>query len=743
MTYRQWAGGVIAVAMLLLGSAMVYAQDGTQELTTAAQSDADVKALQSDADVMVLKSDADTFAKAKACQRLARIGGPEAVPALAPLLADEKLSAYARSALEAIGGPRVGTVLLDATQELEGELLIGVVNSLGVFWQGIAVDRLGDMARGNDADVACAALAALGRIATPDATEILLWALVKGPAEGRPAAAEACLVCAERLLGQERPREAVKVLYRVRNAEVPEHLRLAAACRTMVVRQSAGVPMLREHLRSSERETWAVTLRATREMPGDAVTRALIDELPQAPPGARAMIIQALPERSEGTEWAPIVQPYLDDKDESVGDAAATALAIAAQRLADAGDAESGARLFALTAPHSVDRATLSTAAAALRERGVTVDLAAREGFITRWRLLGPVGTHDGLLEADVVATDGPIDTTQAVSHGGQTLGWTRWAPDGSTGSIDLLKAVGERTDTGAYAYAEVVAPEARDILLKIGSDDDVYVWLNGALVHRSNEPRGCVPDQDVVEAALIAGTNTILAKVLNGTSDWGLAVRLTDLAGRPIGVEQVDLPGGSADAPSEPADVSALEFAPLFDGTTFDGWEGDTEKSFRIEEGAIVGGSLEAPIPRNEFLCTVRPYANFILRLECKIIEANGGIQFRSERVSDSAEMSGYQADMSSDGVYWGCLYDEARRGMLVQVEPAEIERIVKKDDWNSYEIRCEGPRIRLILNGETTVDYVETDGNIPLSGVIGLQIHSGGPSETWYRDVVIAELP
>ena len=36
----------------------------------------------------------------------------------------------------------------------------------------------------------------------------------------------------------------------------------------------------------------------------------------------------------------------------------------------------------------------------------------------------------------------------------------------------------------------------------------------------------------------------------------------------------------------------------PLFDGRTFDGWEGDTKNSFRIEDGAIVGGSLKGARP-------------------------------------------------------------------------------------------------------------------------------------------------
>jgi len=42
-----------------------------------------------------------------------------------------------------------------------------------------------------------------------------------------------------------------------------------------------------------------------------------------------------------------------------------------------------------------------------------------------------------------------------------------------------------------------------------------------------------------------------------------------------------------------------------LFDGKTFEGWEGDVQKTFRIQDNAVVGGSLSAKVPQNEFLCT------------------------------------------------------------------------------------------------------------------------------------------
>ncbi len=187
-------------------------------------------------------------------------------------------------------------------------------------------------------------------------------------------------------------------------------------------------------------------------------------------------------------------------------------------------------------------------------------------------------------------------------------------------------------------------------------------------------------------------------------------------------------------------------QMVPLFDGRTFNGWEGDTNKTFRIEEGAIVGGSLKAPVPRNEFLSTTRPYTNFVLRLKFKLLggpAANAGVQIRTKRIPNHNEVSGYQADMG-DPAWWGCLYDESRRNkVLAKSDIDQVNRVLKRGDWNEYVIRCEGKRIVLALNGVQTVDYTEPDPGIPDYGVIAVQIHGGPPSEAWYRDIMIEELP
>lgn len=182
--------------------------------------------------------------------------------------------------------------------------------------------------------------------------------------------------------------------------------------------------------------------------------------------------------------------------------------------------------------------------------------------------------------------------------------------------------------------------------------------------------------------------------------------------------------------------------FTPLFDGRELTGWEGNLEW-FRVEDGAIVAGTLEKPIPRNEFLCTNEEFGDFELRLKFKLTGkgANAGVQIRSQRIPNHHEVRGYQADLGFG--FWGSLYDESRRNkILAGAKPAVIKEALKPGDWNDYTIRCEGPRIQLWINGQQTVDYTEPDDNIERSGIIGVQIHAGPPSEAWYKDIRIRKL-
>ena len=190
---------------------------------------------------------------------------------------------------------------------------------------------------------------------------------------------------------------------------------------------------------------------------------------------------------------------------------------------------------------------------------------------------------------------------------------------------------------------------------------------------------------------------------------------------------------------------LRAGEAISLFDGKTFRGWVGDTNKSFHIQDGAIVGGTMKAKIPRNEFLWTARNYTNFVLRLKFKLLggpSANGGVQVRTKRIPNNNEVRGYQADMG-DPAWWGCLYGESRHNkVLAKSNIDEVNKVLKRDDWNDYTIRCEGRRIVLAINGQETVDYTEIDPKIDDYGIIAVQIHAGPPSEAWYKDITVEEL-
>lgn len=194
----------------------------------------------------------------------------------------------------------------------------------------------------------------------------------------------------------------------------------------------------------------------------------------------------------------------------------------------------------------------------------------------------------------------------------------------------------------------------------------------------------------------------------------------------------------------SAPKEVVQLEqgFSLLFDGESLDDWNGDFSV-FRIEDKAIVGGQLKEKIPHNFFLEHKGTFSDFELRLQFKLKgeSTNAGVQIRSKRIPDHHEMIGYQADLGQK--YWGCLYDESRRRkILTGPDKEQLAKVLKLNDWNDYRIVCRGPRIELYINGFKTVDFKETDADIPLTGKIAVQIHGGPAGEAWYRNIRIREL-
>jgi hypothetical protein len=215
----------------------------------------------------------------------------------------------------------------------------------------------------------------------------------------------------------------------------------------------------------------------------------------------------------------------------------------------------------------------------------------------------------------------------------------------------------------------------------------------------------------------------------------WSVGDRRRILAGRALALVALAASLSSLGCAGRAQDTGS-GWISLFDGETLAGWEG-SETYFRVEDGAIVGGTDAAPIPQNEFLCRSEQWDDFEMRLRFRLEEGvNSGVQFRSERIPGSHEAIGYQADLGNG--YWGALYDESRRNVvLAQADPEVVAEVLDPVGWNDYRILVEDRRIQLFINDRRTIDYTEPDATVPRAGRICVQIHSGPPGEVRFSDL------
>ena len=247
----------------------------------------------------VLKSDAAPADKAITCKQLAIYGSAAAVPELAKLLPIPELSSWARIALESIPGPEADEALRTATESLQGRLLVGTINSIGVRRDAAAVAALSGKLKDADAEVAAAAAVALGRIGNDDASKALRTALADSSAEVRSFVAEGCVLCAERLHSEGKSADAIAIYDEVRAADV--HLqRIVEATRgAILARGQDGIPLLVEQLHAEDRALFRLALGTAREFPGSEIDKVLVTEMTKSPDDRAALIVQAMADRKE------------------------------------------------------------------------------------------------------------------------------------------------------------------------------------------------------------------------------------------------------------------------------------------------------------------------------------------------------------------------------------------------------------------------------------------------------------
>jgi HEAT repeat protein len=257
--------------------------------------------------IAIIKSDKPAADKAIPCKHLAIYGSKEAVPALAALLPDKDLSSWARIALEAITDPAADEALRSALDKVQGRELVGVMNSIGRRHRdGKAIAPLAKRLGDSDEQVVAAAAVAIGQIGGDEARKVLEQSLASGSAAAKSAVAEGAIFCAERYLADGNAGAAAKLYDAVRTADVAKQRQVEAARGAILARQSDGIPLLVEQLRSDDKDMLAIALRTAREMKGEQVTQALITEIPKAAPDRQDLVILALGDRND-RKAAPVL----------------------------------------------------------------------------------------------------------------------------------------------------------------------------------------------------------------------------------------------------------------------------------------------------------------------------------------------------------------------------------------------------------------------------------------------------
>lgn len=167
--------------------------------------------------------------------------------------------------------------------------------------------------------------------------------------------------------------------------------------------------------------------------------------------------------------------------------------------------------------------------------------------------------------------------------------------------------------------------------------------------------------------------------------------------------------------------------------------WQG-LDGYWTVKGDTVVGESKE-PLKFNTFLCSKKKYGDFELSFEVRLKNAvgNSGVQIRS-KIHDEKHLAvtGPQCDIG--GEFWGSLYGEHFGGMLKAAPKEVVTKVLKKDDFNKYEIKAVGKHITIKLNGETTVD--QEFPTAPAEGIIAWQLHAGPAMEVTFRGIKFKEL-
>lgn len=467
----------------------------------------------------------------------------------------------------------------------------------------------------------------------------------------------------------------------------------------------------------------------------------------KADPAARLAALTALADAKD-TETAPLLQAALTDKD---------IRGAALRALATFDDAKTPAAILAQYAGFTL-----------AEKRDAVATLASRAGFAKE--LMAAIGTKR------LPATDVPAETVRQLrgyedaalnKQIAELWGVVRESPEErkkliGEWKVKLTKAAMPAGDVNLGRT--VFAKTCQQCHTLYGVGGKVGPEITGAnrssldyLLENILDPSAVIP-KEYAATRLVLADDRVITGIVKGEANGVLTV-VTDRETLTIAAKDIAsrrpselsmMPDDILKQVSEPefrsliAYLQTAEQVPLlanadnakefFNGKDLSNWTGD-EGLWAVDNGEIVGKSTTG-LKKNTFLKSHAAVENFKLSLKVKLTpnKENSGIQFRSVPLPDG-EMRGPQADIGAG--WWGKLYEESGRGLLAKEGG---EKYVNPDDWNEYVVEAVGGRVKIWINGNLCTDY--EDDKLARRGIIGLQLHSGGPLEVRFKDVKLEVL-
>lgn len=159
-----------------------------------------------------------------------------------------------------------------------------------------------------------------------------------------------------------------------------------------------------------------------------------------------------------------------------------------------------------------------------------------RPGVVPAWYVAGPFEDLDGKMLGAVFPPDQGIDMDAEFDI---KFGKGKWRVRETTcGVLGLSNIFGDQTSVRnclAYASCDLESPEMQTVQMRVGTDDDAIIRVNGEEVYRFEGARGITYDDDIVEITLPRGKSRIDLKIHNRAGLWGFVLRFTDAEGKPL----------------------------------------------------------------------------------------------------------------------------------------------------------------------------------------------------------------